>query len=123
MKRPPRRPSRRPSRPPSRPPSRTAADLPGPPGRDATALDLGRVESVMERARRAGCLLCGRRAAFVGIWTPTAAYRRRLGEPRGKTRLVVYAVCAEHFGPAFSTAIEDAMLADAATDLARPEAN
>lgn len=45
----------------------------------------------------AACLLCGKPAAYAGVWVPPPAIQRRLGARPGKTRAVRYHLCREHF--------------------------
>lgn len=70
------------------------------------------------------CLLCGARAAWRGIWHPSAECNRALGAPSGKTRIVVYSLCAgcNTLSDAV-TRVEDCILADAAAFLASSSAD
>ena len=42
------------------------------------------------------CILCGRRTRQRGIFVPGEGQGRELGEPAGKQRLFIYAVCNHH---------------------------
>jgi hypothetical protein len=39
------------------------------------------------------CYLCDQLATHVGIFTPNRAFAKRIGEPEGKQRVVVYMLC------------------------------
>lgn len=39
------------------------------------------------------CVLCAGPPAFIGVFGPNPDFARRLGAPKGKQRLILYAVC------------------------------
>jgi len=41
-----------------------------------------------------GCLLCGGPMKVVGLFFPNPDVAKRLGQPKGKQRVVFYALCA-----------------------------
>lgn len=69
------------------------------------------------------CLLCGEPAASIGVWYPTAAERRRLGQPDGQEVTIGFALCEKHATEAFVPEIEATAVADITAALARPECN
>lgn len=84
--------------------------------------DVRRIADALGRPMR--CALCREAAVWRGIWTPTAAVSAQLGAPAGKTRVVAWGACATcRELPDLIERVEDAILADAAAALARPEAN
>jgi hypothetical protein len=60
--------------------------------------DEHRLRATLAVAALEPCFLCGARAAGVGIYQPTGKLAGRLGQPVGKTRLFVHALC-ETCGP------------------------
>jgi hypothetical protein len=70
------------------------------------------------------CRLCGRPPYVLGVWVPAAAVARRLGSAAGRGWRVAYALCRRCArDPRSIVRVEDAILAEAAAQLARPEAN
>lgn len=43
------------------------------------------------------CLLCGGASVVGGIFIPNEAFAKRIGQPKGKQRLVFYALCEACF--------------------------
>lgn len=61
----------------------------------------------------APCCLCGGEADTIGIFGPTGAFAKRLGQPAGKRRFFGYKVCElciEESGSGFADRIENALL-------------
>jgi hypothetical protein len=46
---------------------------------------------------QAACSLCGGPVAYAGIFAPTKSFAKRIGQPEGKYRIVVYALCEDCF--------------------------
>lgn len=40
------------------------------------------------------CILCGAPPAYGGVFEPSEDQARRLGQPKGKKRFILYAVCS-----------------------------
>jgi hypothetical protein len=63
--------------------------------------------------REAPCCLCGAPGNLIGIWVPSPATRKRLGEPPGKNRMIGYKLCSTcHDDPSSTARIENAILHD-----------
>jgi hypothetical protein len=59
------------------------------------------------------CCLCAGRVEWVGIFSPTESFAKRIGEPEGKRRLVVYGLCEPCSRlPDRNARVEAAMLRD-----------
>ena len=59
------------------------------------------------------CCLCEERAAWMGIFSPTARFARRIGQPEGQRRVLLYALCEPCAQlPDRITRVETAMLRD-----------
>jgi hypothetical protein len=41
------------------------------------------------------CSLCGEPVAHIGIFVPTESFAKRIGQPKGKHRVVVYGLCED----------------------------
>ena len=41
------------------------------------------------------CILCGKAPLVLGVFTPNDS--QKFGAPRGKSRVVLYALCGEHY--------------------------
>jgi hypothetical protein len=86
--------------------------------------DPAAVIAELTRRGSARCLLCGRRPIYVGYWSPTPAYCRKLGAGDGKARVVSYLLCKKCVRrPNIATRVEDKILREAAAMLATAEAN
>lgn len=86
--------------------------------------DPASVIAELSRRGAARCLLCGRKPVYVGYWTPTPTYCRKLGAADGRARVVSYLLCKKCVRlPKAGTMVEDKILAQAGAALAAPEAN
>jgi hypothetical protein len=57
---------------------------------------IARIDGVLRHPAEYGlvdCCLCDERAALMGIFVPTESFARRIGQPEGKQRVVLYALC------------------------------
>lgn len=43
------------------------------------------------------CVLCEKVPSYLGTFFPTPTFAKRIGQPKGKHRLVVYAICDDCF--------------------------
>lgn len=46
--------------------------------------------------RLSKCSLCEEPAVGFGVWVPTRELQKRMGCPKGKTRLLGYGLCGDH---------------------------
>jgi len=53
------------------------------------------MQAAMSMARRMEpCILCGKRTKQIGLFFPN--HSQAFGAPKGKTRVIVYALCEDH---------------------------
>jgi hypothetical protein len=58
-----------------------------------------------------GCSLCDQPFLAVGLFVPTESFAKRIGQPKGKQRLIVYGLCEGCFGlPDKADRVEAALL-------------
>lgn len=97
-------------------------DQSGPRSDRRSGRDSDRIASAMRKVNSCACCLAP--ATHAVAWVPTPTASKRLGAPAGKTRVVVVGVCASCQAlPNAMDRIEEAMFAEAAAGLARPESN
>jgi hypothetical protein len=76
---------------------------------------LAMLETALENVAGPPCLLCGVPGTLVGVWQPSPTWQPRVGAPEGKTRLVIYSLCAPCAARADAgTRVENLVLATAA---------
>ncbi len=67
------------------------------------------------------CTLCGGRRAYVALFIPSPDFAKKIGQPEGKERLVVYALCDPCFAlPDRVAKVEWQMLEDLGHTLDNP---
>lgn len=63
--------------------------------------------------RSAPCCVCGGKADLIGVYCPSQAIAKRIGQPKGKRRFVGYAICSECVQePGNADRVEEAIIRD-----------